>query len=141
MGDDLNLRTKAWLTKARSDLRTATILSASDDPPLDAAIYHCQQAAEKGVKAFLHHHKAPVQRTHDITKLAASASELHSGFDQCLDDAELLTPLVISFRYPDESDWLASPEPTRAEFDEALASAQRICDFVLSLLPAETHPT
>ncbi len=141
MGTDLHLRTKAWLVKARSDLRTAMILSADKNPPLDTAIYHCQQAGEKAVKAFLHHQEIPVQRTHNITQLAEGASKINARFDELLDDADLLTPLVTSFRYPDETDWEASPEPTRAQFDEALAAAQRIYDFVLSLLPAETHPT
>ena len=53
-------------------------------------------------------------------------------------DAEHLTPLATSFRYPDD---YVPLNPTRAEFDEALAAAQRVYDFVLSLLPAETHPT
>jgi HEPN domain-containing protein len=141
MGTDLHLRTKAWLGKARSDLRTAAILSADENPPLDAPIYHCQQAGEKAVKAFLHHHEAPVQRTHNVTQLAEDASKFHARFDDLLDDADLLTPLATSFRYPDETDWEAGPEPTRAQFDEALAAAQRIYDFVLSLLPSETHPT
>jgi HEPN domain-containing protein len=43
----------AWLAKAASDLRSARILADADDPPLDAAVYHCQQAAEKAVKALL----------------------------------------------------------------------------------------
>ena len=140
MGDDLHLRTRAWLAKAHRDLRSAKILAATVNPLFDTAIYHCQQAAEKSVKAFLNHQGAPVQKTHDVTRLAGNASELQAGFDLLLDDAALLSPLATSFRYPDESDWLAPLEPSRAEFDEALAAARRIYDFVLSVLPPETHP-
>src|SRR6266446_7394754 len=103
MSADLQLRTKAWLTKAKSDLRMATIAAAAEDPPLDGAIYHCQQAAEKAVKAFFHHHEVPVQRTHNVTQLAEGAAKILAGFDELLDDADLLTPLVASFRYPDET--------------------------------------
>lgn len=140
MNADLPVRTKAWLTKAHTDLRMATIAVAAEDPPLDGAIYHCQQAAEKAVKAFLHHNEVPVQRTHNITQLAEGASKIQPRFDELLDDADVLTPLVTFFRYPDETDWEAPPKPTRAQFDEALAAAQRIYDFVLTLLPSGTHP-
>ena len=140
MSAELQLRTKAWLAKAHTDLRMATIAAAAEDPPLDGAIYHCQQAAEKAVKAFLHHNEVPVQRTHNITQLAERAAKIQPCFDEMFDHADLLTPLVTSFRYPDETDWEVPPKPTRVQFDEALAAAQRIYDFVLSLLPTDTHP-
>lgn len=31
-------------------------------------------------------------------------------------------------------------EPERSEFEEALKATQRLYDFVLSVLPAKTHP-
>ena len=40
-----------WLTRASHDLRAARLLSSTEDPLLDIAIYHCQQAAEKAIKA------------------------------------------------------------------------------------------
>ena len=141
MSGNLQLRTKAWLSRARSDLRLARIAAAAAEPPLDSAIYHCQQAAEKAVKAFLHDHEATVQRTHDIARLAREASTFDPRFGNFAADAQLLTPLITAYRYPDEAEWEPLPEPTRVEFDSALTAAQRIYDFVLSLLPIETHPT
>ena len=44
---------RCWLTNAANDLKSARILSADPGGPLDTAIYHCQQTAEKAVKAFL----------------------------------------------------------------------------------------
>jgi hypothetical protein len=32
------------------------------------------------------------------------------------------------------------PDPEQAEFTEALAASRRIYDFVVSVLPPETHP-
>ena len=49
---DLEL-VRDWLTRAHQDLRAALILAAAEDAPLDVAIYHCQQAGEKAVKAYL----------------------------------------------------------------------------------------
>ena len=141
MSGNLPSRTKAWLLRAHSDLRLAKIAAVAANPPLDSAIYHCQQAAEKAVKAFLHDREVSVQRTHDIARLAREASTFEPGFGSFAADAQLLAPLITSYRYPDEADWEPLPEPTRAEFDAALDAAQRIYDFVLSLLPADTHPT
>lgn len=42
-----------WLIRARQDLKAAHVLAAGPEPLLDTAIYHCQQAAEKAVKAWL----------------------------------------------------------------------------------------
>ena len=45
--------TRAWLSKAEADLRGATVDLAADPPLLEDALFHCQQAAEKALKAFL----------------------------------------------------------------------------------------
>ena len=72
---------------------------------------------------------------------AREASTFDPEFGNFAADAQLLSPLITSYRYPDEADWEPLPEPTPAEFDAAPDAAQRIYDFVLSILPAETHPT
>ena len=55
----------AWLIKARNDLITARKIGALPDGPLDTAIYHCQQAAEKAVKGFLAFHDHRLERSHE----------------------------------------------------------------------------
>jgi len=42
-----------WLQKALHDLIAARSLGQQKPTVMDVAIYHCQQAAEKAVKAFL----------------------------------------------------------------------------------------
>lgn len=130
--------TLAWLTKAQHDLISAKRLATTDDITLDGAIYHCQQAGEKALKGYLAAQGRLIQKTHDLRTLVKECATCEPSFQQWDDDANLLTPLVSSFRYPDE---IPVVDPTRNEFDEALAAAQRIYDFVLSLLPVETHPT
>lgn len=128
---------RSWLRKADSDLRGARILGSADDAPLDTAIYHCQQSAEKAVKAFLVFKEISPEKTHDIRKLTLTAAAHEPRFNELLDMAAALTPYAWEFRYPDD---LADTYPTREEFDEALLQAQAINDFVLSLLPAEARP-
>ena len=65
---------RSWLTKAASDLRSARVLGSADDAPLDTAIYHCQQTAEKAVKAFLVSREISPEKTHDIRKLTLTAA-------------------------------------------------------------------
>ena len=129
--------TQRWLTKAFHDLVGARKSSQEDDVSLDVAVYHCQQAAEKSLKAFLFFHSEPIQKTHNLAILLPLCANIATGFGALKEEAKLLNPLAFTFRYPDD---FAPLNPTRAQFDEALDAAQRIYDFVLSLLPAETHP-
>jgi HEPN domain-containing protein len=133
---DLEL-VRDWLSRARQDLRGATILAAAEDAPLDIAIYHCQQAAEKAVKAYLQWRDEPFAKTHNLRALVIEAAALEDGFDAFDKPAEILTPYVSAFRYPGGAD---EPMPTREEFDEAMQHARAIYDFVLNLLPGEARP-
>jgi HEPN domain-containing protein len=128
---------RSWLTKAASDLRSARLLGSADDPPLDTAIYHCQQTAEKAVKAFLVSMEIPPEKTHDIRKLTLQAAVHEPRFNEVMDMAVALTPYAWEFRYPGD---LAETYPTREEFDEALQHAQAIYDFVMNLLPPGVRP-
>ena len=133
---DLGL-VRDWLTRAHQDLRAVIILAAAEDAPLDVAIYHGQQAAEKTVKAYLQWRDEPFAKTHNLRALVIQAATLDKGFDAFERPAEILTPYVSAFRYPGGAD---EPMPTREEFDEALQHAQAIYDFVINLLPAEARP-
>ncbi|MBI4659108.1 MAG: HEPN domain-containing protein [Verrucomicrobia bacterium] len=66
MADPAASEAKAWMVKAWRDLETARRAAAGQPPFYDVAVYHCQQAAEKAVKAFLVHHGKPYEKTHDI---------------------------------------------------------------------------
>jgi len=133
---DLEL-VKDWLTRARQDLRAASILAAAEEAPLDVAIYHCQQTGEKAVKAYLQWRDEPFAKTHNLRALVIQAATLDKGFEALEKAADVLTPYVSAFRYPGGS---YEPMPEREEFDEALQHAQDIYDFVLSLLPVEARP-
>ena len=123
-----------WLTRADHDLRSAQVLSSLDNPLLDTAIYHCQQAAEKSIKAWLQGQDEPFTKTHDVGDLVKLAAEAHPDFAQLDKAATVLTPYASAFRYPGGA---YEPMPTRVEFDEALEYAQQIYSFVMDLLQEE----
>jgi len=138
MDDEAKLElVRDWLTRASHDLAAARALAALDPPLLDAAIYHCQQAAEKAVKGWLQFQDNPFAKTHDVEDLVSQAARQHPDFNQIARAAEVLTPYVSAFRYPGGS---CEPMPSREEFDQALQHAQAINDFVLKQLPPEARP-
>ena len=128
---------KAWMVKAWRDLETARRAATGEPPFYDVAVYHCQQTAEKAVKAFLVYHGKPCEKTHDIEVLVDFACEIDSNFKKLAAAADALTPYATRFRYPNAT---FAVEPQPAEYDEALNYAQTIYDFVLMLLPAEARP-
>ena len=123
-GNTLAIR---WLTKAKRDLLAARKLSSEEEPYLDIAIYHCQQAAEKAVKGFLVFHDHRVKKTHNIGVLLEQAAIFDETLLVHLEAAELLTPYAQEYRYPDEE-----LEPTLKEFKEAFTAASDIYQSISS---------
>ena len=134
---DATPEVKAWMAKAWRDLETARRAATGQPPFYDVAVYHCQQAAEKAVKAFLVHHGKPYEKTHDIEVLVDVAGEVDSNFSQLADAADALTPYATRFRYPSATFAL---EPQPSEYNDAVKHAQAVYDFVLDLLPADARP-
>jgi HEPN domain-containing protein len=137
MVDEPIPETRAWMIKAWRDLETARRAAAGEPPFYDVAVYHCQQAAEKAVKAFLVHHGKIHEKTHDIEVLVDLACEIEANFGRLTDAADALTPYATRFRYPNAT-FAVEPKPT--EYNEAVQHAQAIYDFVLNLLPKEARP-
>jgi HEPN domain-containing protein len=127
----------AWLIKARNDWTAARQIAGLPDGPLDAAIYHCQQSAEKAVEGFLAFHDHRLERSHGVERLVDLAATSETKFSSYEDAAITLTPYATAYRYPGQS---ATLDPTREEFNEALGLAGDILTFVCSLLPAEVRP-
>jgi HEPN domain-containing protein len=127
---------RAWMIKARNDLLAARQIGSLPDGPLDTAIYHCQQAAEKAIKGFLAFRDHRLERSHDIEHLVELASAYEPKFKLHEDAAIILTPYATAYRYPGES---AALEPSRDEFNEAVELAAGILAFVSSVLPSDLN--
>jgi HEPN domain-containing protein len=123
------------LTKATHDLEAAKTLAAERPSLLDTAIFHCQRAAEKALKAFLTFHETPFLKTHDCRLLAQQALAHDPRAADLMAFARRLTPYAVIFRYP-----FGLPMPDQAEFDEAVRAADAILASVLAALPPEARP-
>jgi HEPN domain-containing protein len=124
-----------WLLKASRDLTVAKILMESPEAIWEAALYHCQQAAEKALKGFLVHWDVPIGRTHNLVRLLQMACQNEPSFDRWEDAAARLTPYSTAYRYPGTSEW-----PDLEQVNEAFDDAACIVNQAISFLPPEVHP-
>ena len=91
----------AWLAKARRDIDSARRLLVGAPPYRDTAVYHCQQAAEKAIKALLSAKGIPFPKSHDLTALLTLAIDAVPTLCRLAEAAAVLTPYATLFRYPD----------------------------------------
>ncbi len=127
--------TRSWLVKASLDLRAAEHGLRATPPLSWDAVFHCQQAAEKALKAFLAWHDEPFGKTHNLEELGTQATAFDPSLRALADRAGRLTEYAWKFRYPGESD-----EPPREEAEGALALAREVYDGILLRLPADVRP-
>ncbi len=119
-----------WLQKARNDLLSAQILVEHRPPVLDTAMFHCQQAVEKTLKAFLVWKAVPFEKVHSLPYLLDLCEAEEPDLVSLRDSVEALSPFAVEIRYPGEV-----MEISLQEAVDALTTAQAVWDFVLELLP------
>jgi HEPN domain-containing protein len=93
-----------WLTVVDDDLRQVTNNLHGPMPSLSGAAYHCQQAAEKLVKAVLVGAGISFPKTHDIAALVGLLPDGHR-LKKALGTLDKLTPYGVAYRYPAEDEW------------------------------------
>jgi HEPN domain-containing protein len=130
--------TKAWFRRAASDLRAAEHEFSAVPPLLGDIVFHCQQAAEKGMKDFLTWHNRAFRKTHSLEEIGEQCLEIDQTLKPIIDRTVPLTEYAWKFRYPGVPD--EPEEPSVAEAQEALARAREVYEAVLSRLPAEVRP-
>ena len=126
--------TKSWLARAADDLEAAERLLKAP-AMFGAAVFHCQQAAEKALKGFLAWHDTPFRKTHDLEESGEACIAIDATLRETIDRAIPLTEYAWKFRYPGEPE-----EPTREEADDALAAARDVYAAIAALLPDEARP-
>jgi HEPN domain-containing protein len=126
---------RAWLRKASEDVRAAEVARAAEPPLREAAVFHCQQAAEKAIKGFLTLHARAFRRTHSIEEIGEIAVAIEPALRPVIDRAAPLTEYAWRFRYPGVPD-----EPALEEIDEAIAVAREVVREIIGLVPAASSP-
>jgi len=119
--------TRRWLERAQGDLRAAEICAA--ELPA-AALFHCQQAAEKYLKAFLTWNQTVFRKTHDLGELVVACARIDPVLESALESAEGLSKYAWQFRYPG-----APYEPDAQEAAAGLVLAEQVGAAIVSRLP------
>lgn len=120
---------KQWMGKAENDLAAAKLLAEAQPPLRDTAIYHCQQAGEKALKAALAWRRKPLQKTHDLGTLLDLVVTDCPALETLRNAAKLLNPYAMAFRYP-----RGPAMPSAEEMQKALAAAEEIVLAVRQLI-------
>ena len=120
----MRVLTQEWIDKAKGDFHTASREArVRKMPNYDAVCFHCQQCAEKYLKAFLQEQDQPLGRTHDLIELLELCLLLDPTFDIQRDTLKDLTKYAVEFRYPGE---MAVREDARA----TLRAVRTFRDFI-----------
>lgn len=130
---------RRWVARADLDVAGAERL-LTGAPPLPAlAAFHCQQAAEKLLKAALVQAGVRPRKTHDLAALADEAAPLLPALTSLADPLRPRTLWSFAFRYPlDEG--VEEPEPTVAEVGQVLDQIAALRAAVLRAIEAKGNP-
>lgn len=116
---------KEWIRFADMDVLSANHLNEIQYPkPLEIICYHCQQAAEKMLKALIIANDGELQKTHDLGLLTDILSEFVTFPENVLNSADELTPYGVKIRYPQELNIEES------HVAKALSNMKTVYDFV-----------
>ena len=113
--------------KAAEDLRAARILTAAGQDVYSAACFHCQQAAEKALKALLVARETVPPHIHNLITLMDALAEVDLPGD-LRPACGTLSDYAVVPRYPGPRD------PGRSEAEAAVDLAASVVDGVGAVL-------
>ena len=95
-----------WIEKAEADLEVARRITADAADNLgirEILGFHCQQAAEKYLKALLTRYQIEFPKTHDIKALLQLVGNANGPVADSLMAARWLTRFSVEIRYPGDA--------------------------------------
>lgn len=121
---------RQWLAKAMNDLLNADNNLKAEEVPFDTVCFHCQQAAEKLLKAYLVGNGQSYPVTHDLFLILEKILSLNSDAEHLRDALAILMPYAVEIRYPD--DWYM---PSAEDAKEARNAVNEILNWFEKALP------
>ena len=116
-----------WIQRAENDISSANFLTEKMYPvPTEIVCFHCQQAAEKYLKAFLVYNDQEPPKTHDLIEIARLCNNYDNDFLIIIPKCEYLLPFATQTRYPSKIDI------EEEDIKKALVYAQAIIELVKS---------
>jgi HEPN domain-containing protein len=121
---------KDWMLLADKDLYAAEILLESEYPLTNIVAFHCQQAIEKYLKAFLIEKEISILKTHDLIRLNGMTKEIQ---DLGIDEKKLMiiNEIYIESRYPGEFGLMSDGMPSNEQAKEFIAYAKEVKAIII----------
>jgi len=108
-----------WVLLADKDLQAAEIIIKDKYPLTNIAAFHCQQAIEKYLKAFIIEKNGPLIRTHDLIKLNGIINDIKNlGIDE--KKLIVLNEVYMDSRYPGDLGLMPDGMPTNEQAKELI---------------------
>ncbi|MBN1050093.1 HEPN domain-containing protein [Clostridium botulinum] len=123
------LRYKDWIDKAERDIKSAKILKEHECGN-DVVAFHCEQAVEKSLKAYLIFKGEGIVSGHSLIYLCKVSEKHNNDFKQYIKDCGFLNQYYIETRYPADNPLIVSDY----ESEECVKIAEEIYRIVISKL-------
>lgn len=119
-----------WLGMAKQDQEVAEHLLENFRPiPVEIICYHCQQAAEKAIKALLLAQGVDsIPRSHDLSFLLNGLAKPEVIPERVYEDADRLTPYGVAVRYPNDL------ELEERHARQAMEAAREVLNWAKSIM-------
>lgn len=119
----------SWLIFGKQDLKAAHKLM--EEKIYNLVCFHCQQSAEKALKAYLSIKGEEIPKEHSLVSLLSRCKKFDSTFEKLTKNCKRLDLFYIPTRYPDALPG-SLPEglPTEEHADNAIQMAEEIFNFV-----------
>jgi HEPN domain-containing protein len=124
--------TREWVEKADHDLGSAKVIYLHLPDYFDTIAFHCQQAAEKYIKAVLFFHRIEFQRSHDLIYLLELLSRKIEIDESWYKLAVSLNSFSVQIRYPNTIIKL-----TKEEIESSIQIAEDFRKFAIQLTVIE----
>ena len=120
------------MRKAEADYQLAEKIARDKEPFHDQRCFHCQQSAEKYLKALLEELGQPIPRTHLLRDLLGLLLPHHPSLRPFSRGMKFLTRFAVGTRYPGDN-------ATKRQAEAALRWAGRVREACRALLGI--HPS
>jgi len=121
-----------WIVKGDHDLGTAKITYLNIPEYLDTVTFHCQQATEKYLKAYLIYLSINFRFTHDLVYLIDLIVQVDVDFENYYDLVSEIQGYAVEVRYPNETIFLSDEK-----VEKAISIAKEIRSIVMQKMNLE----
>jgi len=126
MDNDKIINVREWFKYANDDFDVVNLLLSLYPYKVNIMCFHCQQAAEKMLKAFILHMDTEIPKIHDLNVLRNMCAANDETFSDILNECADLNIYSSKPRYPSGS------TITEENMHQAIKDCRAVIEFVIS---------